>query len=153
MNPGPLMPHSEIVLVSACLLGLPTRWDGKHCRREEVLRLARNCLLLPVCPEQLGGLPTPRLPSEIASGSGSDVLDGRSRVRARDGTDVTEQFLRGAHAVAELAALLGAGRALLKEGSPSCGVNRIVRGDADVAGEGVTTALLRTKGVAIDGIE
>lgn len=109
--------------------------------------------VVPVCPEQLGGLATPRSPSEIVCGCGRDVIEGRSQVVATDGTDVTAQFLRGARAVAELAGLCGARRAILKEGSPSCGVSRIERAGERIEGEGVTTALLRRKEVEVEGIE
>ena len=113
---------TEVVLISACLLGLHTRHDGDHCRREEAAALAGQACLVPVCPEQLGGLSTPRVPVEIASGCGEDVIDGRARVVTVRGDDVTELFVRGARCVAELARICGATRAVLKEGSPSCGV-------------------------------
>ncbi|NIM70285.1 MAG: DUF523 domain-containing protein, partial [Xanthomonadales bacterium] len=70
----------EVVLVSACLLGLPTRHDGADRRREEVVRMSARCLLVPFCPEQAGGLPTPRDAAEITTGDGRDVLDGSARV-------------------------------------------------------------------------
>lgn len=143
----------DVVLVSACLLGLPTRYDGSHCRSEQVASVLETHCLVPVCPEQLGGLGTPRPPSEIRSGSGGDVLDGRSRVVTADGADVTAQFVRGARIVAELAECCGARRAIFKEGSPSCGVSRIKRDGRDGEGEGVTSALLRRKGIEVDGIE
>ena len=147
--------HSERgpILVSACLLGLPTRHDGGHCRRAAVLEMARQRQLIPVCPEQLGGLPTPREAAEIASGAGADVLDDRSRVVNRQGEDVTSHFLRGARTVADLAQLLGARQAVFKEGSPSCGVTRIRRNGQDLEGNGVTTALLKRKDIEIEGIE
>jgi len=141
------------ILVSACLLGLPTRYNGAHCRREEVLALANGHVLIPACPEQLGGLPTPREAAEINQGAGEDVLDGRAQVVSRRGADVTANFLRGAKAVAHLAELFGARRAILKESSPSCGVRRIKRAGQDVRGAGVTTALLLRKGIQVDGIE
>jgi len=141
------------ILVSACLLGLPTRYNGAHCRRREVLALAADHVLIPACPEQLGGLSTPREAAEISQGSGEDVLDGRAQVINGSGTDVTANFLRGAEAVAQLAELVGARRAVLKEGSPSCGVRRLTRAGADVRGPGVTTALLLRKGIEVDGIE
>ncbi len=147
--------HSERgpILVSACLLGLPTRHDGGHCRRAAVMEMAQQRQLIPVCPEQLGGLPTPREAAEIASGAGADVLDGRSRVVNRQGEDVTSRFLRGARIVADLAQLLGARQAVFKEGSPSCGVTRIRQAGSDVGGSGVTAALLRREGIQLDGIE
>jgi uncharacterized protein YbbK (DUF523 family) len=146
-------PHAEPVLVSACLLGLCTRFDGAHCRREEVIAACDGCVPVPVCPEQLGGLPTPRPPAEIMSGDGVDVLSGTARLLNDRGEDVTEHFLRGAEAAATIAEQLGIRRAILKEGSPSCGVQRIKRAGEDLAGEGVTTALLRQRGVSVQGIE
>ena len=142
----------EVILVSACLLGLPTRYDGGHCRSAEVVALAGRHCLVPVCPEQLGGLSTPRPPSEIEHGDGSDVLDGRARVLSTEGTNVTGNFVRGARAAAEIAETCGATRAILKEGSPSCGVSRIMRAEQAVEGEGVAAALLRRKGLKVDGI-
>jgi uncharacterized protein YbbK (DUF523 family) len=153
VSPRQRQPERTPVLVSACLLGLPTRYDGSHCRREEVERLAEGCLLVPVCPEQLGGLPTPREPAEINRGDGQDVLEARSAVTARPGDDVTVQFLRGAEAVAQVAGVLNVRRAILKEGSPSCGVARIRRNGQEAPGMGVTTALLLRKGLQVDGID
>lgn len=141
------------LLVSACLLGLPTRYDGGHRRREKAVRALRERTLVPFCPEQLGGLPTPRPPAEIEGGSGADVLDGRARVVAADGRDVTARYLRGARTAAAMAEMFGCRRAVLKEGSPACGVGRIVREGSDVAGSGVTAALLHREGIQLDGIE
>jgi len=141
-----------VILVSACLLGLPTRYDGGHCRSPEVVTLAARHHLVPICPEQLGGLSTPRPPSEIEHGDGCDVLDGRARVLSTEGTNVTDSFIRGAWAAAQIAETCGATRAILKEGSPSCGVSRIMRAEQDVEGEGITAALLRRKGLKVDGI-
>ena len=143
----------EPVLVSAFLLGLCTRFDGDHRRRDEAVAACAGCVPVPVCPEQLGGLPTPRPPAEIERGSGEDVLGRTARILNDRGDDVTAQFLRGAQAALEIVELLGIRRAILKEGSPSCGVCRIKRGELDVPGEGVTAALLRRAGVALHGIE
>ncbi len=147
------MEKQRPILVSACLLGLETRYDGGSCPQEETVRLADRACVVPVCPEQLGGLSTPRPPAEIASGDGEDVLDGRARLRDCEGREVTAHYLRGAEAVARIAALTGAARALLKEGSPACGVSRIKRDGRDVSGCGVTAALLRRKGVKLEGID
>lgn len=141
------------VLVSACLLGLKTRYDGGDCRRQTVVDRLRGKLFIPICPEQLGGLSTPRCPAEINRGDGRDVLDGEARVVRRDGVDVTEEYLRGAEQVLELVGLSGAGRAILKEGSPACGVTRLKRRGADVKGCGVAAAMLKEEGVRVAGIE
>jgi len=145
-----IMPQT--VLVSACLLGLHTRYDGTHCRRDEAAEKTRGCFVIPVCPEQLGGLPTPRSPATIESGDGRDVLRGASRVVNAGGEDVTDNYLRGARAVLEIARTCGARRAILKEKSPACGVACIKRDGADAPGMGVTAALLEQNGIELEGI-
>jgi uncharacterized protein YbbK (DUF523 family) len=141
------------VLVSACLLDLSTRYDGGSCRRDRIIELAGERMLVPVCPEQLGGLPTPRPPVEIRGGDGGDVLQGRASVVSTQGRDVTTCFRAGAERTLQIAGLCGACEAWLKEGSPSCGVDSITRADARTPGSGVTAALLRAKGIRVVGID
>jgi len=112
----------EPVLVSACLLGIPCRWHGRKPKKREALigRLKKKYVLIPVCPEQLGGMPTPRT-GEKLHGTGADVLDGRSRIIAPEtGKDVTQFHINGARYTLEIAKIAGARRAYLKGGSPSC---------------------------------
>jgi uncharacterized protein YbbK (DUF523 family) len=118
-----------------------------------VLDRLADCWIIPVCPEQLGGLPTPREPAEIESGDGKSVLEGKTRVLRRDGVDVTEKYLKGARELLRIAKAVGASRAVLKEGSPACGTGRIKRRGSDVEGAGVAAALLRREGVQSEGIE
>lgn len=143
------------ILVSACLLGLPTRYDGRHKGNERVLRyLEQNNLQpVPVCPEQLAGLATPRPPCWFAEGDGADVLDNRGRLVRADGTDMNASFIAGARVTLEVARLTGCRAALFKEGSPSCGVRRIYRHQQSVAGQGVATALLCRNGLQVSGEE
>ena len=138
-----------MIIVSACLIGCACRYDGAACT-DETLR-ARWGLgeLVPLCPEQLGGLPTPRPAAEIESGSGEDVLDGRARVLRGDGADVTGAFIEGATRTLEVARALDAREAILKQGSPSCGCGRISRGGRPVAGNGVTSALFAREGIHV----
>ena len=143
-------------LVSACLLGVACRFDGQSCPVPELNDLAAMGLVVPICPEVLGGLPTPRLPSEIedayAGLDGGSVLDGLTRVVRSDGVDVTAQFVKGAQATLTLARQLGIERAILKADSPSCGVGRIHDGRFEgklVAGDGVTAALLKRHGILV----
>jgi len=120
--------------------------------REELLRLAAAGELIPICPEQLGGLPTPRSPAEIVGGDGHAVLEGRARVLTQKGQDVTENYLRGAREVLRLASTVQAELVILKERSPSCGVHWIYDGTFTgriVAGCGVTSALLQREGFAV----
>ena len=129
-------------LASACLLGVRCRYDGNGQRCPGIEALMDRLELIPVCPEQLGGLPTPRTPSERRG----------SRVIARDGADVTEAFARGAEEVCRLAEMYGARLAILKQRSPSCGSGVIYDGSFSgrtVAGSGVTAARLRDMGVEV----
>ncbi len=139
------------IIISACLLGLNTRYDAGSARSPEAVRRLEGRAFIPVCPEQLGGLPTPRPRAELICGSGADVLKGNCRVMDERGLDVTENFVRGAQEVLRIARLSGSAEAFLKEKSPSCGVTTVVKGGDIVAGEGVTAALLKTEGVAVKG--
>ena len=142
-----------VYLVSACLAGVSCRFDGSSCARKEIRQWVAAGKALPVCPEQLGGLPTPRPPAEIVQGDGEDVLLGDAKVINDLGADVTPAFLRGAQETLKLAQLIGAQEALLKERSPSCGCTQIYRDSVLTSGEGVTAALLRQHGIHIRGIE
>ena len=109
---------------------------------------------LPVCPEQLGGLSTPRIPAEIVGdGSGEAVWEGQVCLINTVGEDVTAAFVRGAKEAWKLARLVGAKKAILKERSPSCGVTQICRNEEVVPGEGVTCFLLRTHGICVQGMD
>lgn len=99
------------ILVSACLLGYQCRYKGDGCRCEKVAELGKDNILIPVCPEQLGGLPTPRYPSERVG----------DKVIAKDGTDVTEQYTRGAEFAVEIAKANKVDYCIMKANSPSCG--------------------------------
>jgi len=134
----------ETILVSACLLGLPTRYDGKSKRSQDVLDyLQREKLTpIPVCPEQLAGMPTPRDKTFFQSGDGQAVLAGNGEAVAENGQSMNAIFCRGAKMTLEIARFSACHRALLKEGSPSCGVHRVYLGEDKVPGVGVTSALL-----------
>ena len=132
------------LLISACLLGVPCRYDGKSKPVASIERLREKYELIPICPEQLGGLPTPRNPSERIGG----------RVVMEDGTDVTTQYQKGAQAALELCLREGCVAAVLKERSPSCGSGEIYDGTFTrslVAGDGVTAELLKENGIKVYG--
>lgn len=141
----------EPVLVSACLLGEPVRWHGGSNLDAELVAALRerSAVIVPVCPEVLGGLTVPREPAEPPRGDGRDVLAGRARVLARGGADVTAEFLSGARHARDLATRLRARYAFLKERSPSCGVCQTHSGGGLAAGPGVATAALQEAGVAV----
>lgn len=131
------------LLISACLLGVRCRYDGASKAHPLMGELARRHTLVPVCPEQLGGLPTPRPPAERRE----------DRVVTR-GADVTDQYRRGAEETLRLCRLLGCEAAVLKERSPSCGRGMIYDGTFTgtlTAGDGVTAALLAARGIPVYG--
>ena len=127
-------------LVSSCLTGLCTRYDGQSKPHPACLRALSGYCYIPVCPEQLGGLATPRPPAALTGGDGDDVIRGRARVIRRDGVEVTGEFLAGARAVLQIARDQGITLALLKSKSPSCGLTPV---------PGVTAALLRRHGIKV----
>ena len=114
--------RAEPVLISACLLGIPCRWHGRRPKRRDKLieRLKKRYVLVPVCPEQLGGMPTPRT-AETLHGTGAQVLDeGLRLIAPQTQEDVTQFHIKGAKYTLEIAKIVGAQRAYLKGGSPSC---------------------------------
>jgi uncharacterized protein YbbK (DUF523 family) len=137
------------VLVSACLLGLRTRYDCASKSCAEVLELAERVNLIPICPEQLGGLPTPRMKSSLSGGDGEAVLTAAARVVNENGREITDHFLRGARTTLAIAETLGARYAILKEKSPSCGVEKTYIDFALADGCGVATAALRIPGIEV----
>lgn len=134
------------VLMSACLLGLGCRYDGTA---RGPISVPEGVCPVPVCPEQLGGLPTPRPSARLRGGDGRAVLQGKAKVVNVAGEDVTEAFLRGARGALALCRLLGIRKAILKERSPSCGVRRVWIGDELKEGRGVLAALLEQAGIEI----
>ena len=140
------------LLVSACLLGEPLRYDGddnagKVSHLKTLLdQWMEEGRLVPVCPETLGGLPTPRPPAEAEQGGGSAVLAGIARVQTYTGDNVTQAFIHGAEKALATAQRYQCQGALLAARSPSCGVSEIYDGSHTrtlIAGDGVTTALLK----------
>lgn len=143
-------------LCSACLLGIKCAWDGKDRKNAKVVSLLKNEILIPVCPEQLGGLPTPRAPQEIQGRSGNEVLDNKCRVINKDGHDVTEEFIQGAYEVLKIMRIFGITEFIAKQYSPSCGCGNIYNGsftNRKISGEGVTTALLKRNGMLVISAE
>ncbi len=136
------------VLVSACLLGIPCRYDGTSRAIDLSLSLDR-IIPVPVCPEQLGGLATPRSAAFLVGGDGMDVLQKQARVVTHAGDDLTAAFLRGAQYVAAIARRLDIRWAILKERSPSCGSQWVWIGENLRPGCGVTSAWLRGMGITV----
>ncbi|TDE43079.1 DUF523 domain-containing protein [Nonomuraea mesophila] len=147
----------ERILVSACLMGRKVRYDGgaKTSSDAWLATWRAQGRLVPFCPEVEGGLPVPRPAAEIEDGAGgAAVLSGAARVLASDGSDVTAAFMAGARSALALARSSGIRMAVLKEGSPSCGVLSVYDGSFEgrrTAGQGVTTALLERDGIRVFG--
>lgn len=132
------------VLISACLLGVSCKYNGGNngIDMELLEELKNHCQLIPVCPEQLGGLTTPRQPSEICG----------SRVCMRNGEDVTMQYEKGAYEALSLAQLFGCRCAILKARSPSCGSGEVYDGTFSgtlVSGDGKTAEMLKKNGIRV----
>jgi uncharacterized protein YbbK (DUF523 family) len=129
-------------LCSACLLGLNCRYNGEVKPNEKVISLAVEEILIPICPEQMGGLPTPRKPAEQKDG----------KIVTEDGDDVTSYFINGAEQVLEVAKLYNIKSAILKQRSPSCGCGQIYDGTFSrtaIDGDGITTKLLKENGIEV----
>ncbi len=131
-----------MILVSACLAGIKCRYDGKDNANEKIIELVKQCLAIPVCPEQLGGLPTPRPPAEQIG----------SKVISNNGKDVTENFRIGAEETLRIAKLVNCKKAILKQRSPSCGFGFIYDGTHSgkvIKGNGFTAEFLLKNGIKI----
>lgn len=132
------------LLVSACLLGIDCKYNGKNNKNEQVLKLLKDHDLIPVCPEIMGGLTTPRTPAEI----------NENEVITKDGKNVTKQYQKGAEETLKIAKLYNCQTAILKEKSPSCGCGRIYDGTFTgtlIDGDGITAKLLKEHGIRITG--
>lgn len=130
------------ILVSACLLGVKCRYDGKEKLNEAVAALAKTHELVPFCPEIYGGLPTPRDPAEIRG----------ERVYTCNGRDVTAEYEKGAEMALKVAQMLKCDCALLQDRSPSCGIGTVHNGLFDgglVDGDGKTAELMRRHGIRL----
>lgn len=129
------------MICSACLLGTPCRYDGKPKPNELVIKLSNDFNFIPVCPEELGGLPTPR--------PASGIFD--DKVLNAEGKDVTENFQKGAEAVLKIAKENNCSEAILKQRSPSCGCGNIFKGLSKevISGDGIATRLLKKNNIKV----
>ena len=132
----------EKILVSACLLGVNCKYNGNNNINNKVLEYIKDKYVIPICPEDFGGLTTPRTPSEIKN----------DRVINKNNVDVTENFINGANKVLMIAKVLGIKKALLKQKSPSCGSGKIYDGTFSgniINGDGITTKLLKDNNIEV----
>lgn len=143
----------ERILVSACLLGLKTRYDGTDELDERLKELAQEFVLIPICPEILGGLPIPREPATLEQGDGAGFWERGGGVVLQDGSDVSGPFRAGAESTAAFARFLEISRFILKEGSPSCGVSETNISFKRASGIGIAAFFLRDRGFLVDSVE
>ena len=144
-----------MIIVSACWLGENCKYSGGNNKSENVIKYLEDKEYILVCPEQLGGLSTPRNPSEIityGNKDGNDVLSGCTKVLSNKGIDVTKNFIQGAEETLKIAKEHNAKTAILKAGSPSCGYKKIYDGTFlgnKIQGMGVTAAILNKENIAL----
>jgi uncharacterized protein YbbK (DUF523 family) len=141
------------ILISPCLIGIRTRWDESCDEIEELINLVKSGQAVFLCPEQIGGLTTPREPSEIEIvKTAKDVLVGEAKVLTNTGKDVTEQFVVGARRILKFCQEMGVEIAILKSGSPTCGSKQTYDGsftDTKIPGKGITAELLEQNGIKV----
>lgn len=138
-------------LISACLCGINCKYNGLNNYNEICERLLKENKVIPICPEQLGGLSTPRIPCEL-QGTANEIIQGKNKIINKDGIDVTEMFLKGANEVLKISKMLNVNKVIFKEGSPSCGVNFVYDGTFSgkkISGMGITSQLLNNAEIVI----
>ncbi|KEI01342.1 DUF523 domain-containing protein [Clostridium botulinum] len=141
-----------MIVISACLCGIDCKYSGGNNLNPKALKLLKKGKAILVCPEQMGGLGTPRTPCEIMGGEGEDVLNGEAKVISKEGVDCTKEFLKGAYEALKIAKEVNAKKAIFKSKSPSCGFGKIYDGNFSgnkIDGNGVTSALFLKNGIKI----
>jgi len=139
-------------IISGCLCGINCKYNGLNNLDNNCLDLLKSGQAILVCPEQLGGLSTPRVPAEISSKDKENIKSEKFRVITKDNKDVTQEFIKGAYETLKIAKEIGVEKAILKDGSPSCGTNFIYDGTFSgkkIKGMGVTARLLIENGIDV----
>lgn len=140
-------------LVSACLAGFNTRYDGTNSKDRRIVKLVLSGKAIPVCPEQLGGLPTPRSPVQFINNDVALASGQKNRAVGRDGIDYTMALLKGAEETLRIARIFHIKAAIFKDGSPSCGVTYVWISGKKSHGKGITSALLEQNGIEVKTID
>jgi uncharacterized protein YbbK (DUF523 family) len=139
----------EMILVSACLLGLRCRYNECNNTDQLVLDLREKYILIPVCPEQLGGMQTPRPPSFFIKGDGLQTLEGIDNLINDRNENVSSHFRKGSEEALKICRLFNIKTAILKENSPSCGTHQIYLKEKLTKGMGVTATILKFNGIRV----
>ncbi|MCK4521065.1 MAG: DUF523 domain-containing protein [Nanoarchaeota archaeon] len=141
-----------MIVVSACLAGINCNYKGESKPNEKIISLIKEGKAIPICPEQLGGLTTPRSGARILSGKGEDILDGNSELITDNGGNVTKEYIKGAEETLRILKMFDCNTVILKQGSPSCGNGKTQGGESErklVEGDGVTISLLKRNGIKV----
>ena len=144
---------SNKIAISACLLGVPCRYDGKCKLNRKAAKIFTSNKAIAICPEVLGGLAIPRPACEIVGGDGNDVLDGNAKVLDKNDNDYAKKFIDGAKTALGIIKKLEIKKVYLKSRSPSCGVNKIYNGtfaDRTKSGCGVFAAILKKENIELE---
>lgn len=140
-----------MIIVSACLCGDNCKYNGKNNENKKVIEFLKGKEFIKICPEELGGLATPRNPSEIKACT-KNVLVRKDKIISNKGEDLTSEFLKGAYETLDIAKKSGATKAILKAKSPSCGCGLIYDGTFSgnlIHGNGVTAQLFLNNGIDV----
>lgn len=141
-----------LIIISACLCGVNCKYNGKNNLKDGVEKLLKEGKVIPVCPEQLGGMETPREPHEIVNSTALEILRGKGKVLSETYKDSTDKFVKGAYETLKIAKALGVKEAILKSNSPSCGFGIIYDGNFSgkkIRGNGITAELLQKENIKI----
>jgi uncharacterized protein YbbK (DUF523 family) len=141
-----------MIIVSACLAGINCNYKGESKPNEKIISLIKERKAIPICPEQLGGLTTPRSGARILSGNGEDILEGKSELITDNGGNVTKEYIKGAEETLRILKMFNCDTVILKQGSPSCGKGKTQGGESErklFQGDGVTTSLLKRNGIKL----
>ncbi len=141
----------EIVLVSACLIGIPCRYDGDSSFKESLLKELIGKIVVSVCPELMGGMGVPRVPFELPSLNYDKIFGGEEKIMNKEDEDITEKAINGCLKVLEVCKALGIEKAYLKENSPSCGVNQVYINGVKNKGMGICAYLLKKNDIIVIG--
>lgn len=150
-----MIKYRQMIIVSACLAGFNTRYDGTNCGHQEIMEMVASGNAIPLCPEQLGGLPTPRPAISFVDGDGNELIKETIGVGAigADGVDYSKNLINGAMETLRIAKMFNIKKAILKEGSPSCGVFKVWVNGRKTEGCGVTAAALKKNGIIVEIME
>lgn len=150
-----MIKYRQMIIVSACLAGFNTRYDCTNCGHPEIIELVASGKAIPLCPEQLGGLPTPRPAISFINGDGYELIKETTAVRAigTDGVDYSKNLINGSIETLRIAKMFNIKKAILKDGSPSCGAFKVWVNSQKIKGCGITTAILKKNGIMIEAMK